>query len=118
MRAVILIHGLIDGASASDVSATVITDHHEVQVFIPEISHNLTHIVDPKRVEEYLGPAPVYTKRIRFGMKSTGNSVDELEFGTQAELDAYMNGVCDMDGWTEYQDDPDVLDEENEECED
>jgi len=28
--------------------------------------------------------------------------ITTVEFGTQAELDAYLQGVDDMDGWLDY----------------
>ena len=33
---------------------------------------------------------------------SDGGSEDVKEFATQAELNAYLEGVADMDGWMEY----------------
>jgi len=41
--------------------------------------------------------------KIRFGKPSTGCPMSEIEFDTEAERDAYLQGVDDMDGWEEYE---------------
>lgn len=73
--------------------------------------------------------APSFCVSIRFGSVSSrldlykkGDRGQERCFATQAELDAYLEGVDDMDGWMEYvitelngevvDEDDDIYDEE------
>jgi len=60
--------------------------------------------VDPDFVEKVFGcPEKKVLLRIRFGRPETGVPVDELEFDTKGERDAYLRGVAAATDWEDYE---------------
>lgn len=48
----------------------------------------------------------MFSVTIRWGSNSIPEKeryIQTIEFQTQAELDAYLQGVDDMDGWADYE---------------
>jgi hypothetical protein len=65
--------------------------------------------VDADYVAGIFGEPPVKVPlRIRFGRPETGVPVDELEFNTKGERDAYLQGVGAATDWDDYE----VLDDD------
>jgi hypothetical protein len=63
-----------------------------------------TNAVDPDFVDKVFGtPEKKVPLRIRFGRPETGVPVDELEFSTKGERDAYLQGVAAATDWDDYE---------------
>jgi hypothetical protein len=45
----------------------------------------------------------LYKIKIRWGMRSSGQKPTHYEFNTEAELEAFVYGVVEGDGWMEYE---------------
>ena len=73
---------------------------------------------DPQMVEHFLGPSEKHVVKIRFGSNDVPKEdrpVSNYEFSTEQ---AYLDGVRDMDGWLDYDDNPDEDEDDDGEKED
>jgi hypothetical protein len=64
---------------------------------------------EPNTVKKFIGQGEKHVTEVTFGSKSLGDarSVVNREFCTEEARQAYLEGVSDMDGWLEYDDERD-----------